>query len=215
MKHRRTRSPARRALRAGSVALAVGAAATAVTAVTMGIVALPAQGQPWPAEPAEPAVSRIGPLPAGASVSRTGIPAGQALEQVKQRQRHKAAKAAREARQRRAAASRSASRTVTYSGDPRAIARSMMSARYGWGAGEFSCLSSLWDHESGWQVHATNPSSGAYGIPQALPASKMSTYGSDWQNNPATQIAWGLNYIRQSYGTPCGAWSTFQSRGWY
>ena len=91
----------------------------------------------------------------------------------------------------------------------------MMSERYGWGAGEFSCLSSLWERESGWDVHASNPSSGAYGIPQALPGSKMGAYGADWQDNAVTQIEWGLSYINDSYGTPCGAWSTFQSQGWY
>lgn len=121
----------------------------------------------------------------------------------------------------RAAAARAAARTAsrsqqrTYSGDPRSIARSMMSAKYGWGAGEFSCLDSLWSRESGWDPHASNPSSGAYGIPQALPGSKMGTMGSDWQDNPATQIAWGLSYVKSSYGTPCGAWSAFQSKGWY
>jgi hypothetical protein len=121
----------------------------------------------------------------------------------------KAVAAARGARQ---AASRSSTRT--YAGDPRSIARSMMASRYGWDAGQYSCLDSLWNRESGWNVHAANPS-GAYGIPQALPGSKMSTMGSDWQDNPATQIAWGLSYVKSSYGTPCGAWSAFQSKGWY
>jgi hypothetical protein len=91
----------------------------------------------------------------------------------------------------------------------------MAASQYGWGADQFSCLDSLWSRESGWDVHATNPSSGAYGIPQALPGSKMSAYGSDWADNPTTQIQWGLAYIRDSYGTPCGAWSEFQAQGWY
>jgi hypothetical protein len=91
----------------------------------------------------------------------------------------------------------------------------MMAETYGWGSGELSCLDSLWTKESSWQVHATNSSSGAYGIPQALPASKMATYGSDWRDNPVTQIAWGLNYIKVSYGTPCSAWATSQAKGWY
>ena len=90
----------------------------------------------------------------------------------------------------------------------------MMSSRYGWDAGQFSCLNSLWNRESGWNAHAANPS-GAYGIPQALPGSKMSTMGADWRDNPATQIAWGLSYVKSTYGTPCGAWSAFQSKGWY
>jgi hypothetical protein len=131
---------------------------------------------------------------------------------VRKERAAKAAAAARAARAAREAASRSSTRT--YSGDPRSIARSMMSSRYGWDAGQFSCLNSLWNRESGWNVHAANPS-GAYGIPQALPGSKMSTMGADWRDNPATQIAWGLSYVKSTYGTPCGAWSAFQSKGWY
>ena len=83
------------------------------------------------------------------------------------------------------------------------------------GRDQFGCLVSLWDRESGWNVYAQNPSSGAYGIPQALPGSKMGTAGSDWQTNAATQIAWGLGYIADRYGSPCGAWSHSESAGWY
>jgi hypothetical protein len=126
--------------------------------------------------------------------------------------KERAAKAVAAARGAHEAASRSSTRT--YSGDSRAIARRMMAARYGWDAGQFSCLNSLWNRESGWNVHAANPS-GAYGIPQALPGSKMSTKGGDWRDNPATQIAWGLSYVKSSYDSPCSAWSTFQSKGWY
>ncbi|WP_431802797.1 lytic transglycosylase domain-containing protein [Microbacterium sp. bgisy203] len=94
------------------------------------------------------------------------------------------------------------------------IARSMMAASYGWGDDQFACLVSLWNKESGWRVNAANPS-GAYGIPQALPGSKMASAGADWATNPATQIAWGLGYISGRYGTPCGAWGHSQSNGWY
>jgi hypothetical protein len=192
--------------------VAAAAVVAASLAVALGVSAWSAADE----QPsAEPSVTRIGPLPGGASVSRAGRPAGQALEQVRERQRAKAARAAREARQQREQASRSASRSVSYGGDPRGIAASMMAERYGWGSDQFSCLSSLWERESSWDVHASNPSSGAYGIPQALPGSKMSSYGSDWRDNPVTQIEWGLAYVHQSYGTPCGAWSTFQSQGWY
>jgi hypothetical protein len=94
------------------------------------------------------------------------------------------------------------------------IARSMLPS-YGWSPGsQFSCLVSLWNRESGWNVHAANPS-GAYGIPQALPGSKMASAGPDWQNNATTQIKWGLGYIKSRYGTPCGAWGHSQSTGWY
>ena len=100
--------------------------------------------------------------------------------------------------------------------DPRAVARLLM-VDYGWGEGEFSCLDNLWNGESNWNYKATNASSGAYGIPQALPASKLATAGADWRDNPATQIKWGLGYIKSSYGSPCNAWSFWQSKSphWY
>ena len=94
------------------------------------------------------------------------------------------------------------------------IARTMMAANYGWGDDQFACLVSLWNRESGWRVNAAN-SSGAYGIPQALPGSKMASAGADWQTNPATQIAWGLGYIAGRYSNPCGAWGHSESNGWY
>jgi hypothetical protein len=97
---------------------------------------------------------------------------------------------------------------------PRQIAGQML-AQYGWAAGQFSCLDPLWTHESGWNPHAQNPRSGAYGIPQALPGDKMASAGPDWLSNPATQIRWGLAYIQDRYGTPCGAWSHQQATGWY
>jgi uncharacterized protein YabE (DUF348 family) len=99
-------------------------------------------------------------------------------------------------------------------GSAKAIARQLLADR-GWGADQYDCLVTLWNHESGWNVHAANPS-GAYGIPQALPGSKMASAGPDWQNNATTQIKWGLGYIASRYGTPCGAWSTWQAHGgWY
>jgi len=98
-------------------------------------------------------------------------------------------------------------------GSAQAIAQQMLLAR-GWGDDQFSCLVQIWNRESGWRVNAAN-ASGAYGIPQALPGSKMAAYGSDWQTNPATQIAWGLAYIAGRYSTPCGAWSSWQAHGWY
>lgn len=77
------------------------------------------------------------------------------------------------------------------------------------------CLERLWTKESGWNEHSSNGSSGAYGIPQALPGDKMASFGDDWRDNPATQIKWGLSYIKGRYGDPCGAWSFFQSHNWY
>ncbi|PWV52971.1 hypothetical protein BDW27_105317 [Nocardiopsis sp. L17-MgMaSL7] len=102
-----------------------------------------------------------------------------------------------------------------FSGDPKGIARQMVAAE-GWGADQFdSCLEPLWEKESNWNYQAENSSSGAYGIPQSLPGDKMASHGSDWRTNPATQISWGLSYIKDRYGTPCDAWAHSQSVGWY
>jgi len=99
-------------------------------------------------------------------------------------------------------------------GTAQAIAKEMVAAR-GWSDEQYSCLYNLWQRESGWRVNAKNPSSGAYGIPQALPGTKMATAGADWETNATTQITWGLNYIASRYGTPCGAWSHSESFNWY
>jgi hypothetical protein len=99
-------------------------------------------------------------------------------------------------------------------GTAQAIAKSLLTAR-GLGAGQYNCLVSLWNRESGWNVYAMNSSSGAYGIPQALPGNKMASAGADWATNPTTQVAWGLSYIEGRYATPCGAWEHSESNGWY
>ena len=99
-------------------------------------------------------------------------------------------------------------------GTAMAIALTMVTAR-GWGTAEYDCLVALWNKESRWNVYAHNASSGAYGIPQALPGTKMATAGADWATNPATQITWGLGYIEARYATPCGAWAHSQRVGWY
>lgn len=99
-------------------------------------------------------------------------------------------------------------------GSARAMGRQMMLAA-GFGPDQWSCLDRLWQRESGWNAAAHNPSSGAHGIPQSLPGSKMSTHGADWATNPRTQIAWGLDYIKGRYGSPCAAWGHSESVGWY
>jgi hypothetical protein len=104
--------------------------------------------------------------------------------------------------------------TATPSGSPEQIAQQML-GQFGWSASQFSCLQPLWYHESGWNVTAENPGSGAYGIPQALPGSQMASAGPDWQTNAATQIKWGLTYIQSRYGSPCGAWAHEQADNWY
>lgn len=90
-----------------------------------------------------------------------------------------------------------------------------MTLAAGWDEAQFACLDALWAAESGWRVEAHNSSSGAHGIPQALPGSKMASAGADWETNAATQISWGLGYISGRYGDPCGAWGAHQSKGWY
>ncbi|MCL2482369.1 MAG: hypothetical protein FWF43_02910 [Propionibacteriaceae bacterium] len=137
-----------------------------------------------------------------------------------------AAAAQAAAAQAAAAAAAGSSGGSNYVGTPSPGAGSLSSAQaqstaygmiqgYGWGDTQFRCLVYLWNQESGWRWNALNPSSGAYGIPQSLPASKMAAAGSDWRTNAVTQMSWGLNYIAGRYGTPCGAWSHEQGYNWY
>ena len=86
---------------------------------------------------------------------------------------------------------------------------------FGWGSDQFRCLDLLWTRESGWRADAYNASSGAYGIPQSLPGSKMASAGADWRTNAATQVNWGLGYIAARYGSPCGAWAHSEATNWY
>ncbi|MFI6205868.1 transglycosylase SLT domain-containing protein [Streptomyces sp. NPDC051041] len=132
----------------------------------------------------------------------------------------KAAKAAEEAKERaeaKEAASRDAAREATSFAvqSSYTIAQIQAMARQMVPSGQFQCFSNIVDHESSWNYKAVNPSSGAYGLFQALPGSKMSSVGADWQTNPATQIKWGLNYMNERYGSPCGAWSFWQANHWY
>jgi hypothetical protein len=120
-----------------------------------------------------------------------------------------AEKAAREAR---AAAKAEALRSAQR--NPRGIGR-IMAAERGWTGEQWTCLDLLWTKESNWKWYADNPSSSAYGIPQALPGRRMASEGSDWATNPVTQIKWGLNYIDGRYGTPCSAWSHSKATNWY
>ena len=90
-----------------------------------------------------------------------------------------------------------------------------MLEKYNWGSKEFGCLVNLWNRESGWRVNAHNRSSGAHGIPQSLPGSKMASAGPNWYSNPFTQVEWGLKYIKGRYRTPCNAWGFWQRNHWY
>ena len=109
---------------------------------------------------------------------------------------------------------RATATAVTPSGSAQQVAEQMLSG-FGWSFSQFSCLDPLWAQESGWSVTAQNPSSGAYGIPQALPGSKMTSAGADWETDAATQIRWGLTYIQRLNGSPCGAWDHEEADGWY
>ena len=105
--------------------------------------------------------------------------------------------------------------TPAEQGSNRALGERLANELYGWTGDEWYCLDNLWARESGWRHTAENTSSGAYGIPQALPGDKMAVYGADWRTNPEPQIKWGLGYVAGRYGTPCGAWSFFLQKNWY
>jgi hypothetical protein len=175
------------------------------------------------------------PIPAGARArqlraEQEAQARAKAAAQAKAEAARRAAKAKADAAKRAAAerASRAATRPPTSGGEApppvptdcaslsgnRRIGCSLLSWA-GFGTDQFSCLDKLFAKESGWRTNASNPSSGAYGIPQALPGDKMAAYGDDWRTNPTVQIKWGLNYIKGRYQTPCGAWEHSQSTGWY
>ena len=215
----------------------VGVTAVATVAVASGVAAASPDSQASQATPSRPAHSEersgaVAPanVPSQLAAVRARLATAEPHRLLAQEQRRAAAQlaakrraaarraaelAAQQAAQRAAqqAASPSAG-SVTPSGTPQQIALAMLSS-YGWSSSQFGCLQSLWNRESGWNPTATNPTSGAYGIPQALPGDKMASAGADWQTDPATQIRWGLGYIKQVYGSPCAAWSHEQSTGWY
>ncbi|MGW0554700.1 aggregation-promoting factor C-terminal-like domain-containing protein [Streptomyces sp. NPDC002926] len=129
-----------------------------------------------------------------------------AEEKAEQEREAKAARASRDSVREASTFSAKSSYSVA---EVQAIARQMIPAD------QFQCFSNIVDHESSWNYQAQNASSGAYGLVQALPGSKMSSAGADWQTNPATQIKWGLNYMNSRYDSPCGAWSFWQANNWY
>jgi hypothetical protein len=97
----------------------------------------------------------------------------------------------------------------------REVAKALMAEKYGWGDKQFWCLDGLWTKESRWNYRSSNKRTGAHGIPQALPATKMEVIGTDWRTNPVTQISWGLHYIDVRYETPCGEFAKFKRTNWY
>ncbi|MFC9128918.1 transglycosylase SLT domain-containing protein [Streptomyces sp. NPDC057099] len=127
----------------------------------------------------------------------------------------KAAKEAKERTEAKEAASRSKDISDIPVASSYSIAQIQAMARQIVPSGQFQCFSNIVDHESDWNYKAVNPSSGAYGMFQALPGTKMSSAGADWRTNPATQIKWGLGYMNDRYGSPCDAWSFWQANNWY
>jgi len=95
------------------------------------------------------------------------------------------------------------------------VAKALIAEKYQWGEAQYACLNKLWIKESNWNYKSRNKVSGAHGIAQALPATKMEVVGTDWRTNPVTQITWGLKYINERYDTPCKAWSKFKRSRWY
>lgn len=127
-------------------------------------------------------------------------------------QRSQIARAAEELRRQQVIRQGYDPRTAT---TPREIGRQIAANKFGWTGSQWNCYDLLIKSESNWNPRATNPSSGAYGIPQSLPGNKMATVAPDWRTNPATQVTWGLRYVKQVYGTPCSAWSFKQGHNWY
>lgn len=215
------------------------ASATAVT--TVGAVVGTASGaaQPTAIQPvtAADATTVLADIPAGTQVQQASLTeqvqaqsdaadesARKATEEAARKQAARAAsekkKAEREAARAKALAKREAEHAARARarlslgnvsiGDIQAMAKAMLGDD-----SQFQCMSNIVNHESSWNYRATNASSGAYGLFQALPGSKMSSAGSDWQTNPQTQIKWGLNYMDSRYGSPCSAWSFWQANHWY
>jgi hypothetical protein len=188
----------------GAAALAIVSASTAAMAATSDAGGLVARLDASGAAAASTESIALAPDPFGVTQGRRSSRVYDAMRRD--------LRDARIADARRAA--RAAFRRALLSTDPKVVARAMLT-RFGWGASEFSCLDSLWTRESKWSIHATNPTSGAYGIPQALPGSKMASAGPNWRTSALTQITWGLGYIQRVYGSPCSAWGHSQGSGWY
>jgi hypothetical protein len=181
----RNRIPSKLTLRLAGSAVAIAAFASGATATAL-------------AGPAGPAVaSRAADVPAGPA-SAAGQPAASAASFISP-----------------VSASGGDIVLLAASRTPRQIARAMLHKFHWKPAKQFRYLSWLWQRESGWNRYASNPYSGAYGIPQALPGSKMSSAGPNWRSNASTQIRWGLRYIRARYGSPRRAWNHSQATGWY
>jgi hypothetical protein len=190
-------------------ALAGAAAAAAVALpVATGTTSLPFEPSAA-VEPLGPTTSDL----AREGVAGSRADAAVAAVQAQREAEALAAEQARIAAERAAAEEAERASRAARSADPKSVAQAMLAERGQ--ADQFGCLERLWTKESGWDHTATNRSSGAYGIPQSLPAAKMASAGADWRTNPVTQIRWGLGYIADRYGSPCAAWRHSQNHNWY
>ena len=204
--------------RSRAITLATAGTLTVATAISLAAT-LPAGSSPVPAS-ADAAYRSTTSQQATAPPSANGVAQAvmfarmRSIEAARHQQELAAQKAAKAAQAARKAQPAPQAAAITPSGSPEQVAERMLS-QFGWSSSQFSCLQPLWEHESGWSVAAENPSSGAYGIPQALPAAQMASAGADWQTNAATQIRWGLTYIQGRYGSPCGAWGHEEADNWY
>ncbi|MFY9890110.1 MAG: hypothetical protein WAK71_17475 [Streptosporangiaceae bacterium] len=209
----RTPSPVRsatfhRAVTGPAVAIVTAIAGT-VVAWTAGVATAEPAAMVLPglvrlAHPARPGLTRTG-------ITRTGISA-RSLPQHAQLDAFTVT-ASSSGGSRSESDAGTAGRAGTYSAPQRAAIR--MLASFGWPEHQFHWLNPLWARESGWKVRALNRGSGAYGIPQAVPGSKMASAGANWKTSAKTQIRWGLEYIRERYGSPHGAWKHELADGWY
>lgn len=201
------------------------ASATAVTAVGS-VVGMASAGnaQPGGTEAAAGDTTLFADIPVGQQVQTASLvqqvdAQGIAADASAMKDAEEAARkaAAQSAVERKAAAQKAeeqakaklAARTTYSVAQIQALAAQMVPA------GQFQCFSNIVSHESGWNYHAVNAASGAYGLFQALPGNKMASTGSDWQTNPVTQIKWGLTYMNNAYGSPCQAWTFWQAHHWY
>ena len=214
-KHKAARAP-RRALRTGVALTGIAAAVTGVS-VTGGL----ASSDPDALTPAAADVATTAPSAPTASEPTASEPTAEASDTAVDEQRSSRQVASRSARRtdkaKATALEMSGGSAVTRSeklseGDPRDIARALLPA-YGFSSDQFSCLDSLYVSESDWRIDADNPTSSAYGIPQAL--TQLHDLPADYMTSAESQIRWGLEYIQDTYGTPCSAWSFKQGNGWY
>ena len=210
-KHKAVRAP-RRALRTGVVLTGLAAAVTGVS-VTGGLAA----SDPDVLTPAAADVATTTPSPSAEATTEAAGSTADATTLERSSRQVVSRSARRTDKSKATTLAMSGGSAVTRSeklseGDPRDIARALLPA-YGFSSDQFSCLDSLYVSESDWRIDADNPTSSAYGIPQAL--TQLHDLPADYMTSAESQIRWGLEYIQDSYGTPCSAWSFKQGNGWY